>query len=232
MLLPIIPRNENLTVPSSAYLHSASARFLQIHALGKSSQKRAAAEQFIRNGYAKAYNAEINVTTPYLIALEKGSLRSALGVRSANQPLFTEQYLDKSIEKTLSLHGYFVERNQIAEIAHLYSNAKTFTVPLMLVTAIALKYKGFSAMVFTGTDHVLKLITKTGIEVHRLANASEDKLVDKHDNWGTYYNTQPAVAFINLNNVLKVIQSTPKFYKMFEELSSQVADVVLHLEYL
>ncbi len=230
MLLPIIPRNESLALVKSEPVSIASAKILQIEALSKDSQKRPAAENFIQKGYAKTYNAKIHVTTPYLIALEKGALKSALGIRSAKQPLFTEQYLDNSIEQTLSQYGHFLNRTQIAEIAHLYSNAKVFTVPLMLVTAIALKYKGFSAMVFTGTEHVLNLITKTGIDVHKLANASADKLKNGSDNWGTYYETQPEVAFIELNNVLSVIQSTPAFYTMFEELSSQVADVVSNLE--
>jgi hypothetical protein len=223
---------ENIELSRQVLADPATSKTITVEALGKYCDKRATVERFIQGGYLQAYQAHISVTTPYLIALEKGALKSALGVRSAKQRLFTEQYLDSSIEQTLSAMGVGVKRNQIAEIAHLYSNAKVFTVPLMLVTAVALKYKGFSTMVFTGTENVINLISKTGIQVHELASANLDRLKHTSDNWGSYYDTKPMVACIALQDVLKVIQANPKFFAMFEELSAQVAGVVAQMEAL
>lgn len=232
MLSPITIEKENVALVKTTHIVVPASTGIKIEALSVDSETRAAVECFIQRGYLNTYQANINITTPYLIALEKCALKSALGVRSGKQTLFTEQYLALPIEQELSMRGFHTKRSEIAEIAHLYSNAKVFTVPLMLVTALALQFKGFSSMVFTGTEHVINLIKRTGIKVEQIANADASMLSSSDDNWGTYYDTQPVVACIALQDVIDVIQSTPKLFKMFEELTSQVADVVSQLEAL
>ncbi len=212
--------------------NSENSGQLQIQATGAVSSDRKGIEQFIKTGFKKCYNANINVTTPYLISLKKGSFKSALGLRSAKSALFIEQYLNNSIEDTLAEKGEAVVRKQIAEIAHLYSNSRTFTLPLLLVTATSLKLKGFELMAFTGTAHVIRLIQKTGIKVHELAAAEATKLAPSSDSWGSYYTSQPVVAYINLNNVLSIIDATPKLSQMFTTLTAQIANVVGQLDNL
>jgi hypothetical protein len=202
---------------------------LQITATNKSSPHRNAIESFIKQGYREFYGAKITVNTPYLISLSKGNLKSALGVRSATSSLFIEQYLHTGIESKLAELGKIFERHQIAEIAHLYSNAKTFTLPLLLVTAASLKLKGFEVMAFTGTQHIIRLIEKTGIKVRKLAKANPSLLSTSNNNWGRYYDSDPVVAYIQLSDVLEVIEATPKLAYMFSELMPQVANLVLQL---
>jgi hypothetical protein len=208
---------------------------LQVSAIGYNCDGRAKTEAFIKKGFNNAYGANINVTTPYLLSLQQGNLKSALGVRNAKECLFVEQYLSLGIELELEKMGVSIARKNIAEIAHLYSNAKVFTLPLLLVTAIALHFKEFEIMVFTGTAHVLNLISKTGIDVHLITKADPQKLVKtdtnntESDNWGSYYQSNPQVAYICLADVVQVIQGTPKFAEMFNDLSPQVANVVTQL---
>lgn len=205
---------------------------LKINVLSAKSAKRFDTESFIKNGYAKTYQAQINVTTPYLIALEKGALKAALGIRSAKTELFIEQYLDKPIQQVLANRSLPAMRREIAEIAHLYSNAKVFTVPLMLVTAVALHFKSFTTMVFTGTEHVINLIKKTGIHVETLTVADKTRLINSKDKWGTYYDANPVVACISLSDVLTSIRSTPSLLNMFKELNSQVVNVLTQTDAL
>lgn len=202
---------------------------LQIKASNKSCPNRSAIERFIKQGYSDFYGAKITLNTPYLISLAKGNLKSALGVRSASDQLFIEQYLNTDIKSTLAQADTVIERNQIAEIAHLYSNAKVFTLPLLLVTATSLKLKDFEVMAFTGTQHIIRLIEKTGIKVHKLARANPALLSKNNDNWGSYYNSDPMVAYIQLSDALNIIKATPKLAYMFSELMPQVANVVSQL---
>lgn len=202
---------------------------LQISASNQHSLHRAAVVDFIKQGYSDFYGAQISVNTPYLISLAKGNLKAALGVRSATSSLFIEQYLNTSIETKLLEAGKVFERAQIAEIAHLYSNAKVFTLPLLLVTATSLKLKGFEVMAFTGTAHIIRLIEKTGIKVHKIAQADPSLLSTSSDKWGTYYDSEPMVAYIKLCDVLHIIETTPKLAYMFAELMPQVANVVTQM---
>ena len=202
---------------------------VQIQASYFDSETRYGVENFIKVGFQKCYQADIEVTTPYLLSLKKGNLKSALGVRSAQNNLFIEQYLDAPIEDILARHGQIQTRSQISEIAHLYSNSRAFTLPLMLVTAISLKLKGFAVMAFTGTEHVIRLIRKTGINVSELAPANAAMLSASIDNWGSYYDSKPVVAYIDLNNVISVINGDAKLSLMFCELSAQIAHVVSQL---
>ena len=97
---------------------------------GLTCPQRQEVESFIINGYKKAFDAKISVTMPYLLAVKKGKLKAVLGIRSANHPLFIEQYLQGPIEQLLRAHNINAKRREIAEIGNLYSNAQRFTVPL------------------------------------------------------------------------------------------------------
>jgi hypothetical protein len=84
-------------------------------------------------------------------------------------------------------------------------------------------------MAFTGTQHIIRLIEKTGIKVRKLAKANPSLLSTSNNNWGRYYDSDPVVAYIQLSDVLEVIEATPKLAYMFSELMPQVANVVLQL---
>jgi len=195
---------------------------------------RPVVDDFIAKGFKSHYQASISVSMPYLIALQQGQLKAALGVRSARDTLFTQQYLDSPIVDILAklekgVFQHSIEAHQVAEIGHLYSNAKMFTLPLMLVTAVTLHMQGFRYMVFTGTEHLIQLIEKTGVDVHLLANANQARLIDSTQDWGTYYDTQPKVAAISLSQVLQVIDSDLKLNDMFQALATQIAKVAHQL---
>ena len=227
-LAPYVDNEANTKLPVRVG-KLVSPNALTINAISCNSAQRAITEAFVKKGYYLAYQANISVTTPYLLSLQKGKLKSALGVRSAKESLFTEQYIDISIEKKLAVMGLQVEREKIAEIAHLYSNAKVFTLPLLLVTALALNFKNYETMVFTGTQHVIQMIEKIGIKVHTIAKACPSKLAQSQDNWGSYYDTNPQVAFIRLSNVVQIIEASPKLSTMFNELTPQIVNVVSQL---
>ena len=59
-----------------------------------------------------------------------------------------------------------IKRENITEIGYLCSNSDNFTISLFLITVVSLFCNGYEHIVFAGTDHVVKLISKIGIECH------------------------------------------------------------------
>jgi len=189
----------------------------------KSDHGRLAAEQFIKQGFASAYGAYIDITMPYVLAINNGKFKAALGIRAATENLFIEQYLTRPIEHYVTQKHAPVARKHIAEIGHLYSNSNKFTIPLFLTTAVSLFCNGYEHMVFAGTDHVIKLISKAGIECHHIAPADENKLQLSSQKWGSYYETNPQVVFVSLGSVMAVVDKSQHFKQMFDQLERKIA---------
>ncbi|AEP28341.1 thermostable hemolysin [Brumicola nitratireducens] len=181
---------------------------------------RAASEQFIKDGFASAYGADIEISMPYVLAINNGKFKAALGIRSAKESLFVEQYLAQPIEHYVSQAH---DRRYIAEIGHLYSNSNKFTIPLFLTTAVSLFCNGYEHMVFAGTEHVVKLISKAGIDCHYIAQADKNKLQESSINWGTYYETNPQVVFVSLAAVMLAVNKSAHFKQMFDQLERKIA---------
>jgi|GEM_PF-304419 len=194
----------------------------------KNDTGRIAAEQFIKDGFASSYGANIDISMPYVLAINNGKFRAALGIRSANEDLFVEQYLAQPIEcyvaQTSGLQAHLVaERKKIAEIGHLYSNSNKFTIPLFLTTAVSLFCNGYEYMVFAGTVRVVTLIGKAGIDCRYIAQADKNKLQSSLSNWGSYYETNPQVVLVSLAAVMHTINISSHFKQMFEQLAHKIA---------
>lgn len=189
-------------------------------------------EHFIQQGFYRAYQASISVTMPYVLALKEGKFKAALGIRYATAPLFVEQYLDRPIETLISQQGFPACRAEIAEIGHLYSNAKKFTIPLFLVAAVSLFYRDMKYMVFAGTPLVIDIIQRSRVKVTALAPANPSLLQPSKDDWGTYYKTQPQVVIVSLDDVMKVVSNIPHYQALFTELMPKIARVTQKMQVL
>lgn len=223
--------SQSSAVPLSHQVHltSPSERF-EIDIFTHASPQRCDVENFIKQGFIKAYKAKISVTMPYLLAIKHGEFKAALGIRGGEQPLFLEQYLDKPIEMVDALQDKGSARSQIAEIGHLYSNTRRFTLQLFLVTAVALYCRDYRFMVFSGTQHVLQLLSQIGLNLQIIAKADPARLVESTDEWGSYYDTMPHVAVLDLFEVMRFIQGHESYLRLFQQLESRIAEVTLSLQ--
>lgn len=194
-----------------------------IEVFAKNDQGRGDVEGFIEQGFLRSYNAKISISMPWILAISNGSFKAALGIRSAKETLFIEQYTDKPIEQILEVLAPKVHRSEIAEVGHLYSNSKKFTLPLFLTTAVSLFCNHYQYMVFAATEHVLDLIDRTGITHTMITHADPSKLSQSANNWGAYYQTNPKVVAISLSDVMAVINNSKKFRIMFERLDNDIA---------
>lgn len=188
------------------------------------------AKKFIEEGFLKTYGAQISVSTPWILAINNGKFKAALGIRSAINPLFIEQYIDQSIETILEQKYIHASRSEIAEIGNLYSNAQKFTLPLFLTAAVSLFCNNYKYMVFAGTQHVLDVINRTGIEHTFIASADQAKLQKSENNWGSYYDTNPSVVAISLSSVVEMIGKSKRFSSMFESLTPKISNVTKKLQ--
>jgi len=180
-----------LSLTEGAWMGRLDARPTIISIASSFAKDSKAVEDFIVNTYAKAYGAKIGVHYPTLMSVrdENGNILAALGFRYAtNGPLFLEQYLSHPVEEILD-----APRESITEIGNLASSGGGASVFLFAALSAYLNGKGQSHAVITGTNFIEKRLRALGLKPTRLAAANPDLLLQKDENWGTYYNTDPHV---------------------------------------
>lgn len=163
-------------------------------------------ETFIKTVYARSYGASIKVHYPILMSIrdDNGSPLAAAGFRpAAGGSLFLEQYLKEPVENLLGL-----PREKIVEIGNLASVGGENTLILFLALSGYLYHKGFLQAVITGTGFLEKRLRRMGLEPKCLASAEPAHLIEKDEDWGTYYEKQPRVysgsvenGYIRLHNL-------------------------------
>jgi len=200
---------------------------IQLASIG--SNNRNEIETFIKQGFVKAYGAHVSITTPHLLALSDGNYKAAIGIRSGHDKLFLEQYLSKAIEQQTIFIENKIQRHDIVELSHLFSNAKRFTIPLFMVTAVSLFFLNYKYLVFSGTEKVIKLITKSGVNTTYIGDAQQHKIKDSTDDWGSYYHTNPKIIVVSLLEVMSLITKHPLYTKMFQSLDGQIAKICQQL---
>jgi len=200
---------------------------IQLAPLG--SKQRNEIEAFIKQGFSKAYGAKISITTPYLLALSNGKYKAALGIRNGHDDLFIEQYLSGTIEQQAIFIDNKIKRQEIVEFSHLFSNAKRFTIPLFMVTAVSLFCHNYKYLVFSGTEKVVKLLDNAGVKTTFIGNAEHHKIQASTDDWGSYYNSNPKIMAVSLSEVMSLIAKHPLYTKMFQSLDGQIAKICQQL---
>jgi len=142
---------------------------------------------------------------PHLLALCNGTYKAALGIRNGQDELFIEQYLAGAIEQQSVFVRNNIERKNIVEIGHLFSNTQRFTLPLFMITAVSLFYLNYKYMVFSGTEKVVNLMATSGVYCTHLGDARQNKIQTSTDEWGSYYATNPKVIVVSLSDVIALI---------------------------
>lgn len=164
-------------------------------------RNRAAVESYIAATFAETYSARLYHFMPLLLAQRNDSgLVSALGLRRADAaPLFLEQYLDQPVEAALaSATGGEVERGDIVEIGNLVSTAHGGSRLLFLMLAELFAAADITWAIFTATPEVHRLLNKLTGNQFVLCQADGRRLGDRLADWGSYYDTRPAVTAINV----------------------------------
>lgn len=180
-----------LSLTEGAWMGRLDARPTVVSIAPAFAKDSRAVEDFIVQTYAQAYGATIGVHYPILMSVrdETGAILAALGFRyAADGPLFLEQYLSHPIEEILD-----TPRSSITEIGNLASSGGGASIFLFAALSAYLDGRGQSHAVITGTNFIEKRLRTLGLRPTRLASANPDLLLQKNENWGSYYSTNPHV---------------------------------------
>lgn len=162
---------------------------------------------FIRRRFLQAYGAEPALRIPALLALTtaQGSLLAAVGVRNAGQErLFLEDYLSVPVEVVMPVAG--IERQKIAEIAHLAGVEAGVSRYLFASLSVWLVSAGYEWVVCTGTDQLRNSFHRLGIATQVLADADPARLSDGGAGWGRYYDNHPVVMAIKASEGISALR--------------------------
>ena len=164
---------------------------------GAHSPQRATLEEFVRREFLAHFGARVRHFMPELLGLHgpDGSIRAVVGCRAAAaEPLFLETYTRGPIEIALgALNGFYVPREQIVEIGSLACRNATAAVAIVRALVPYLLRSGFSWVVFTGADTVMKVFRHLGLAPRALCPADPLLLGESRHEWGTYYDHEPHV---------------------------------------
>ena len=155
-------------------------------------------EAFVQDVFRHTYHAEVNTFCPGLLALHHPGDRIAAvaGVRPADtEPLFSEVYLDKPVERQLAeTNARTVRRASIVEIGNL-APAGAGQARWLIATLTAYLYAaGFEWVVFTSIPLVCNAFARLGLPLSVLAEARVQCLpAADRAHWGSYYDARPMV---------------------------------------
>lgn len=174
---------------------------------------RDAVESWIKEAYARAYDAVIDVDYPVLISLQdaRGEVTAAAGYRRADSgALFLEQYTREPVEKIMSrLSGQAIPRGQIAEIGNFVSASGGASLYLYMTLAMCLQHAGITHVMVTVTEDLHRRFMRLGLHCYLICEAAPDLLVGPLDEWGRYYETQPRVLGGSLDDAIARLGTLP-----------------------
>lgn len=182
---------------------------LSEHAAGD----RAQAEEFIAHRFRQAFGSSIQAFMPRLFTLRgtDGAIQGALGLRTAQQDLFLEQYLDLAVEEVILQHtGQNCDRRAIVEVGHFSGTFPGAVRTMIGQLTQLLAFEGFEWVVFTGTRCLRNAFGRMGLAPIEIKNARPDRL-PSHEQflWGTYYLQSPHVYFGNIGEGRRALALAP-----------------------
>ncbi|MBL8414718.1 MAG: thermostable hemolysin [Propionivibrio sp.] len=163
---------------------------------------RADVEKFISQRFAESFGSRVEAFMPRLFSLRnrEGDICGAFGLRSANQKLFLEQYLDTPVNRTITTcTGSHVERRSIVEVGHFSGKFPGVVRAMIGLLTERLHHEGFAWVVFTGTANLRNAFTRMGLSPIDIQAATVDRLpVEERAAWGQYYEHAPRVLIGNI----------------------------------
>lgn len=161
------------------------------------SPRRERLERFIQAKFHRAYGAQVEAFCPHLLGFFSGGqrLRAVVGYRDgAVKPLFSEHYLDISVERLMSRYlGQPVRREHLVEVGNLALSRPGHARWVIAATTAYLHAAGYRWVVFTAVQPLVNAFSRLGLRPLPLADADPARLPDHGAAWGRYYDGGPQV---------------------------------------
>lgn len=167
-------------------------------------------KQFIKDKFKRQYNADINITYPYVASIQDHTgVLCAAGFRFAkNEKLFLEQYFDKPVEDIIG-----VERFKIVEIGNLAVDDFTKLFKFLAEVSEYLIDSNIETVCITATEKLARILQRRDIQGYILTEANPSDLQESNENWGEYYSTNPKVYTFNLKENITKLQELSYVFK-------------------
>lgn len=184
------------------------------------SPAKAELEQFISDTFERYYHAHLLHFYPYLLGAydEYQKPYAAVGYRVASeQRLFLEQYLQNPVEVALSASAFndqntlFLEplsRRHIVEIGNLAATQQGACRKIFQLLTLYFHRGHYRWIVFTATRTVRVVLKRMRLEAYPLVSAKLTAIQQSEQRyWGTYYDQQPVVMAMPVNQSISTISS-------------------------
>lgn len=203
-------------------MRNQASQTLELVSMDTTHPERSLAESFVINKFAQAYGADISTFMPNLVCLKQNDQISAcIGVRNGDQPLFLEQYLNCTIQQA---HPELdIPREQIAELGNLVSEGRQYTLLLFLLIAQVLHQVGYKQIVFAATKQVAHILRRSGHHLDPIVEADGHRLGKSLAQWGSYYQQQPTVMRMGLEEINHIINNSPFLMQLTRDYGSQMS---------
>ncbi len=191
---------------------------VQIELAGYLDSRGAEIERFIQVIFRRVYGAKIRHFLPYLLSMKQNDKTlAALGIRRAgDERLFLELYLNRPIENVLAEKlARPIDRERVVEVGNLVSAQGGGARALIVTLAAYLSGARYKWAVFTATSQVRNNFSKLGIDLTFLADADKARLGESQKDWGTYYEQQPQVVAVSVEEAARAIQRLIDGEKLF-----------------
>lgn len=196
----------------------------------ESDYNRQSVEGYIHKKFKETYHANVDHFLPGILSLSGNEgFRAAVGLRKAeSEPLFLEQYLDKTIENEVSAQfGACVRRDQVIEIGNLVSTYRGSSQLLFLFLTEFLDRVHRRFVVFTATKEVLKTLHKLNLVFLTLCEARPEKLQGCSEQWGKYYSARPQVMAGDVSACAAVIRKNGMALEVVRGFEADLAKIIL-----
>jgi len=187
--------------------------------------------QFAKSCFRSAYGADVHDFLPNMLALldNQFQIKASVGYQSAaSNTLYLEHYLPRSIEETIAekLNIDPPLREEILEVGNLASTCAGSTRRLILNLACHFEKQGYKWLVITATPHVRNSFEKlnVGLNLHPIANANADAVVNTNSDWGKYYEHQPQVYAGDIRSGITTLKSNPVLSKLLHRIKTPIND--------
>lgn len=213
-MIPIINTQNKVEfelVLKRKFIYCPSLKIANISLYDSSLEDASEIRLFIQDIYFRHYKAKIDITYPFLMAVldKNNNILAAVGFRYADvDKLFLEQYLDDKIENILSEKYHTnISRTKIVEIGSLASSGNGMSKFLFIALATYLRKFGYYYAVMTGTSKLRENFRKLNLRPEIICRASQDKLFNNNEDWGSYYDTNPKVMVGDIDRGYKMLKT-------------------------
>lgn len=183
-------------------------------------------EGYIARQFHQHYGATVTQFMPYLLALKQGEqIIAALGLRpAAGEPLFIEQYLDQSIEQTVSAAVCSSRpRRGMMEIGNLAGMQPGASYLLFMAATEVFFIRRYEWAVFNATLGVQNVLRKLGFNFIALRESDPRRLGEQAGQWGSYYDSPSSVIALSAMDAHQALAGTVACSRLVRMLGLQIA---------